>query len=107
MTLLILLLIKKKKKSYLNRQKNKIFINMINGFISKSKLKHGDKYNYSLVNYINNKTKVKIICPTHGDFEQRADKHLQGHGCRKCAIDLRKVKHKKDDNQFILDANLK
>jgi hypothetical protein len=38
-------------------------------FIEKAKKIHGDKYEYSLVEYINNKTKVKIICSTHNNFE--------------------------------------
>ncbi len=37
-------------------------------FIIKAKKIHGDKYDYSLVNYINNTTKIKIICSTHGSF---------------------------------------
>lgn len=49
------------------------------------KLKHGDKYDYSLVEYRNAKTKIKIICPEHGIFEQRLDHHLSGTGCPKCA----------------------
>ena len=44
-------------------------------FIEKAKKIHGDKYNYSSVKYINNKTKVNIICPIHGEFEQTPDKH--------------------------------
>ena len=39
-------------------------------FIKRSKNIHGDKYDYSLVEYINQKTKVKIICPVHGIFDQ-------------------------------------
>ena len=31
---------------------------------------HGYKYDYSKVEYINNKTKVCIICPEHGEFYQ-------------------------------------
>ena len=55
-------------------------------FLQKSKEKHGDRYDYSLVEYKNNTTKVKIICPIHGVFEQRPDVHyLQGCGCQKCA----------------------
>ena len=38
-------------------------------FITKAKAIHGDLYDYSLVDYINNKTKVKIICSKHGVFE--------------------------------------
>ena len=45
---------------------------------------HNNKYDYSLVNYINNKTKIKIICNQHGEFEQKPDSHLNGQGCPKC-----------------------
>jgi superfamily II DNA or RNA helicase len=53
-------------------------------FIQKAKEIHGDKYDYSLVDYIGNKNKVKIICPEHGEFEQTPAKHLINRGCRKC-----------------------
>lgn len=46
---------------------------------------HNNKYDYSKVEYVNNKTKVCIICPEHGEFEQEANTHLQGHGCPKCS----------------------
>ena len=54
-------------------------------FINKSKQIHGDKYDYSLVNYINNRTKVKIICPIHGIFEQIPQHHLNNSKCSKCS----------------------
>ena len=54
-------------------------------FISKSRILHHNKYDYSEVNYINNITKVKIICKKHGCFLQRPSDHLQGHGCPKCS----------------------
>lgn len=54
-------------------------------FIEKAKNIHGDKYDYSKVNYINNKTEVIIICPEHGEFSQVASKHLSGQGCPKCS----------------------
>ena len=44
---------------------------------------HGDKYGYSKVNYINNRTKVTIICPEHGEFEQSPSEHKRGRGCPK------------------------
>jgi hypothetical protein len=50
-------------------------------FIKKSKEKHGDKYDYSLVNYKGNKNEVKIICHKHGVFKLRAGSHLNGTGC--------------------------
>ena len=43
-----------------------------------------DRYDYSLVNYINNRIKVKIICKIHGSFEQNPKDHLNGHGCKYC-----------------------
>ena len=55
-------------------------------FVEKSKQVHGDKYDYSLVSYKNNSTKVTILCPEHGKFEQTPDCHTQGQGCPKCGI---------------------
>ena len=45
---------------------------------------HGDKYNYSKVNYKSQKDKVIIICPKHGEFEQLPMNHQRGIGCNKC-----------------------
>ena len=45
-------------------------------FISKAIKIHGDRYDYSNVNYINAKTKINIICKIHGEFEQTPSKHL-------------------------------
>ena len=53
-------------------------------FIRRARLVHGDKYNYSKVEYVNSQTKVCIICPIHGEFLQTPDDHLQGHGCIIC-----------------------
>ena len=53
-------------------------------FIEKARKVHGDKYDYSKVEYINNKTKVCIICPKHGEFWQTPNHHLKGKGCSKC-----------------------
>lgn len=50
---------------------------------------HKDRYDYSLMNYINNRTKIKIICPVHGIFEQIASAHLLGYGCYKCSINAK------------------
>jgi very-short-patch-repair endonuclease len=54
-------------------------------FIKEAKEVHGDKYDYSLVEYTNNYTKVKIICPTHGVFEQSTSSHLNGCCCPSCS----------------------
>jgi hypothetical protein len=53
-------------------------------FITKAKLIHGDKYDYSLVDYTHSHTKIKIICPVHGLFEQQPTNHLHGNGCPNC-----------------------
>lgn len=53
-------------------------------FIEKVRQIHGDKYDYSKVEYINTETKVCIICPEHGEFWQTPANHLRGCGCPKC-----------------------
>lgn len=53
-------------------------------FIEKAKLIHGDKYDYSKIEYKNYETKICIICPIHGEFYQTPNKHLNGCGCPKC-----------------------
>ena len=58
-------------------------------FIVKAIKKHGEKYDYNLVDYINGKTKVKIKCHKHGIFEQIPNSHLSGRGCEKCSYELR------------------
>jgi len=55
-------------------------------FIEDSRKIHGNKYDYSKVEYTKNKNKVTIICPKHGDFEQQALSHKRGFGCPRCAI---------------------
>lgn len=59
-------------------------------FIERAKKIHGDKYDYSKVEYVNNRKKVCIVCPEHGEFWQAPDKHLQGRGCPKCCKKNRK-----------------
>jgi hypothetical protein len=69
-------------------------------FIERAKFPHGDKYDYSMVEYVKNKINVKIICKKHGEFEQRPDVHLVS-GCKKCSDDIKKM----NVNQFIISAN--
>jgi hypothetical protein len=56
----------------------------INEFIIRSQRIHGNKYDYSRVCYVNTKTKVEIVCPEHGSFMQKPEKHMVGAGCPKC-----------------------
>ena len=54
-------------------------------FVKESKNIHGDKYDYSLCRYENNRTKVKIICPKHGTFQVTPNCHLSKMvGCKDC-----------------------
>ena len=61
-------------------------------FVEKSIIVHGDKYDYTNVNYINNITPVDIICKEHGSFFQKPSHHLQGCNCPVCARDKFKLK---------------
>lgn len=55
-------------------------------FIARARLIHpSDKYDYSDVNYVNNSTKVSIVCSEHGLFKQTPKSHLLGKGCIACA----------------------
>jgi hypothetical protein len=74
----------------------------IEKFISKANEIHQNRYNYSLVNYINNRIKIKIVCSTHGIFEQTPNSHLSGNGCNFCY----RENNKKTTDEFINDANI-
>lgn len=74
-------------------------------FIEEAKQIHGDRYDYSKVEYFNNKTRVCIICPIHGEFWQTPLKHLQHRGCPKCAIELNADRKRMPLEEFIDRAN--
>jgi very-short-patch-repair endonuclease len=52
--------------------------------VSEFKKIHLDKFDYSLVEFNNISKKVKIVCKTHGEFEQNIHHHLKGQGCKLC-----------------------
>lgn len=56
-------------------------------FIQRVREVHGDRYDYSLVDYHDTRTKVTIICPEHGSFRMRPARHIEGRGCRRCAFE--------------------
>jgi len=62
---------------------------------------HGDKYDYTKVTYRGAKTKVIIICPEHGEFEQEGGSHTQGCGCPKCATANAKILQKHTQGEVI------
>lgn len=69
-------------------------------FIAEAIEIHGDKYDYSLVDYIGCFDLIKIICRTHGEFEQTPSHHLSGSGCKKCMLD----KQRKSLDEFMIQA---
>ena len=69
---------------------SKIFSSTTEEFIKKAKIVHGDKYDYSKVDYNGNKKEVIIICPIHGEFLQKPNSHINKKwpsGCRDCYIE--------------------
>ena len=103
---------KKRKKNsyYLNKSGKMLFWKGPNGkmkkdtkiFVKEAKEIHGDKFDYSLVDYVDCKIKVRIICKYHGEFLQTPDSHLQGHdGCYDCAM-IQRIKTKTYDNEIFI-----
>ncbi len=69
----------------------------VNEFLSKAKQKHGNKYNYDCIQYINNRTHIKIYCNTCCDhFYQSPLNHLR-YGCSKCNQPMSKGEQKIND----------
>jgi len=71
-------------------------------FIEKSKKIHGNKYEYSKVNYKNSSTKVTISCREHGDFEITPQNHLLGSGCYPCSREFRKLRKSLAHSVYVL-----
>lgn len=63
----------------------------VKSFLDKAKEIHGNKYDYSKVEYINSSTHIQIVCPIHGAFKQRPSEHLSGKGCEKCYHESRRI----------------
>lgn len=76
-------------------------------FINRSNVIHQGKFDYSLVDYKNSSTKVKIICPIHGEFEQKPNDHLRGVGCRLCGYGEAKEKTTRPQEEYIRKAEEK
>jgi hypothetical protein len=74
--------------------------------IEKYKAIHGDKYDYSLVDYKNANTKIKIICPKHSVFEITSRQHLNGVNCANCERERISFNQRKTTNDFINQAKI-
>ena len=67
--------------------------NKLEKFIEKARNRHGNKYDYSKVEYRGSKEKVCIICPVHGEFWQLPSLHIgQKCGCPLCNGTFKKTK---------------
>ena len=60
-------------------------------FIERSKEIFNNKYDYSLTEYIDNKTDVIIKCDIHGEFKIKPNRHITGpkQGCKFCQENVR------------------
>ena len=75
-------------------------------FVDKSRKIHGNKYDYSKVNYTGSGNPVTIICPDHGDFKQLPNSHLsQMSGCRLCGRNKTHASNRYTREEWITKAN--
>jgi len=75
-------------------------------FIDKAKLIQDKEYDYSKVEYKNNKTKVCVICPIHGEFWIRPNDFLNGHMCKSCGVERRSKSRTFSKAEFIEKAKI-
>lgn len=73
-------------------------------FIEEIEKIHGDKYDYSKIEYKNNCTKVCVVCKKHGDFYIRPDHLINGGGCKECFKEKQSERKLKTNEQFITSA---
>jgi hypothetical protein len=107
--------IEKKKRGTFNKLNTEIIIKRFKD----EREDNGKFYDYSQVEYIDIKTKIKIICPIHGEFYQLPLDHCRGYsGCVECSClkrqktNLKKygtscVLQNEDVKQKIKNTNLK
>jgi len=79
-------------------------------FIEKAIKLHGDKYDYSLVEYNGSQEKISIICLLHGEFKQTPCNHINKNflqGCPICANKSASEKLRKGNEDFINEANVR
>lgn len=78
----------------------------IEKFIEKARATHGDKYDYSKVEFNTIHDKICIICPEHGEFKQGVRQHYRGNGCPKCGVE-RRTEAKRDTTESFIEKSKK
>jgi len=73
-------------------------------FISDAQAVHGERYDYTMVDYVSSHDHVTIICAVHGYFQQTPSSHIQGQDCRKCANEQRGLAQRLSNQEFIEQA---
>lgn len=73
-------------------------------WVLQAKATHGDKFDYSKVEYRSANHSVTIVCPEHGQFQQTAKLHLTGKGCPKCSHSRRGEQSRKTTASFVSEA---
>jgi len=72
-------------------------------FFERATQKHGDRYVYDKLTYVDFKTKFRIICAKHGEFWQSPECHLLGSGCHKCSLSSFQL----DVYNYLIDCGIK
>jgi very-short-patch-repair endonuclease len=72
-------------------------------FLNSVRKVHGNTYSYP-EEYVDNKTKLRIVCKKHGEFKQTPAGHLAGQGCSQCGKQRSDDSKRKSLKKFISDA---
>ena len=77
-------------------------------YIKEATYLHNNKYDYSLVKYNGDGSRIIIICPIHGQFSQQAGSHVGKSkcGCKKCAVAIESQKQKLKANEVLARINV-
>ena len=86
---------------------SKLFSSNTFEFIEKAKKIHGDRYDYSKVEYVKNDINVLIGCKKHGYFKQLPLNHLKGEGCPICRYEEISKNKMLSNDEFIERCRLK
>ena len=77
---------------------------IVGRFLEDARQAHGERYDYSQVEYVNALSKVTIICLSHGPFEQMPANHIRYVGCPKCGTESMAARRARTTLDFVQDA---